>query len=264
MDLGYCQIESAISANAGLRISPDVTMRIIETGDGIRDCQNSKILPRTELVETPEIEIPTSPVWLGGALEAGFSVRMARRTNESFSPRITFTDSDRDNRTALINSLQKLQESVKCKENRATIAVYGEDAVKLAQMAKPYSPSRSQVIELFELWQFDEQKHQKLNQFLTNNYYRQAVPEETYEELLEDSYFLAGVLDTQAKYSLIKSRSDPGNFQKRLTITSRNKPLIAALCRKFDISSKSECRITGKKVTSTLEELSPYLKVLKT
>jgi len=226
---------------------------------------------------SPEKSIEIFSIWWSGMIEAGMSMdfQLYPHTTTLYAfPRIRCTEND----PAKINLLAKEWTSVKgysssyWKQTKRGLEITGSPAADFAQLAKYAAPSRKFIIDLFDSWNHGtSEDKERIAQIYRNhqNPTHTPIPIQTYQDLLNDPIFFAGVLDAKGTYSK-KPRSDrPQNMREEVRIRTRNIPLLEAIALRYPTrrisetkTGSRELRIQGEQVEALVTHLAPYLRVL--
>lgn len=210
-----------------------------------------------EIPNSPEIITPEKAKYLAGLFETGgtLTFKFGGENGRFPQPEIRYKDNDKE-------GLERLREifgggSIRSDEDSFIWDITGEKVIKLAEAMKPFSPSRSEFMQVITNWSIKttDQRYEEATNFINqqnerSRAQRRNVPPGSYDHLLNDAHFLAGVIDRSSVFS---SPDRNGLLTCRFSLSSTNQELLQALEKKYGGNVNRTARIIGRsKEPSTL------------
>lgn len=239
-------------------------------------------IPQQEVEDPKELEKQMYGMWFAGAVESEWSIYFLITTDKGkqyLFPVLRFI-TEKNNIELFLEALKEgerilgIPHSLKLRTDRS-IEIVGESAIQFSTLSSRWVLSRQLIFDYFAEyphWSLPNNylfRHQIIELYKNHpNVFHLHVGQYYYEQLLENPFFLAGVLDHSAKYTR-QERSDlPGKFKTVLRINSSNHILMDALGKKLgvNVSKRSnesrDIRIAGQRAKDLIHQMGPYLKVL--
>lgn len=181
-----------------------------------------------EGIEPKERIIHNDDAWLGGVFEAGGSLGFSPgHKGRYYHPYIAYGDNDEE-RISFISQL--LQATYRQVGNHWILKASGKRVPGIVQDMAPFMPRRKKITEAFSSWEGASTSVKATIGSSVLAADRNEVTQDDYEELIQDSDFLSGVIDGRGVWTSYKKRD--ANYPL-LVVTTTNKVLLEALAAEY-------------------------------